>query len=308
MDLLQLQYFQTIARLENLTKAAEQLYVAQPNLSVSMKRLEADLGVSLFERRRGRIRLTPTGKLFLAHVDQVLEDLDRGVSAARRMEEKSAERVRVASVIIDLMGNLLELFLPDNAGVAFEHIHCHNDEVLEKLRRDEADFGFVFGEPDDEGIEYIEIDRCERVVQLAASHPLAGRGVISLNELNGERLICNLARDDRTLLDGLFRARALHPGVFYRCDDNRVEVSMLSGGGISIAPLSNYIKLKREYPAQPLACLRIREPLPDARLGMVRPTGRHLSAASLQFYQMVSRFFERERQIRDAFLRTMPER
>lgn len=307
MDLLQLQYFQTIARLENLTKASELLYVAQPNLSVSMKRLEEDLGVSLFERRRGRIRLTQTGKLFLSYVDRALEDLSRGVSEARAVEEKAGERVRVASVIIDLVGNLLDMFLPDNADVSFEHIHCHNDEVIGKIQRDEADFGFIFGDPQDDGMEYIEIDRCERVVQLAASHPLAGRGVVSLSELGGERFILNLARDDQALFDRLFRSRALQPGVFYRCDDNRVEVSMLIGGGVSIAPLSNFIKLTRDYPDQELACLRIREALPEARLGMVRPMGRHLSAASLQFYQMVSRFFRQEEAIRQGFLTTFPE-
>jgi DNA-binding transcriptional LysR family regulator len=308
MDILQLQYFQTIARLENLTKASELLYIAQPNLSVSMKRLEEDLGIALFDRRKGRIRLTPTGKIFLSYVDRVLEDLNTGISEARAVEAKAVERVRVASVIIDLVGNLLDLFLPEHAEISFEHIHCHNDEVLEKIRRDEADFGFIFGDPQDDGMEYIEIDHCERVAQLAASHPLAGQGMISLSELNGQRLICNLARDDSALFDGLFRTGALQPGVFYRCDDNRVEVSMLNGGGVSIAPISNYIKLTREFPGQDLACLRIRERLPEARLGMVRPTGRHLSAASLQFYQMVSRFFRREDEIRRAYIQMLPER
>lgn len=55
MDLLQLQYFRAIAEYENMTKAAQALFVSQPNLSNSMSRLEADLGVKLFERRRGSI-------------------------------------------------------------------------------------------------------------------------------------------------------------------------------------------------------------------------------------------------------------
>lgn len=304
MDILQLQYFQTISRLENLTKAAEVLYVAQPNLSVSMKRLEADLGVALFERRKGKIRLTESGKLFQAYVDKMLEQLNEGISGARALEEKSAERVRVASVIVDLMGNLLERFLPENPGISFEHVHCHNDEVVGKIRRNEADFGFVFGDPRDESMEYIEIDRCERVVQLSADHPLAGRGLVSLSELSGQRFVCNLARDDESVLEQL-RGGVFRPDVFFRCDDNRVELSMLAGGAISIAPLSNYIKLAREYPGQNIAMLRLRESLPEVCLGMVRPAGRRLSAASLRFYQMVTAFFAQEREARLAFLQPL---
>lgn len=306
MDILQLQYFQTIARLENLTKASESLYVAQPNLSVSMKRLEEELDVALFDRRRGRIRLTQAGRLFLAHVDRMLGELEEGIAEARALEEKHGERVRVASVIIDLMGNLLEMFLPENPGISVEHIHCHNDEVIDRLRRDEADFGFVFGAPRAEGLEYIEIDRCERVVQLSAAHPLAGRGSVSLAELSGQPFICNLARDDRTVLDGLDRRGLLKPDVVYCCDDNRVELSMIAGGGLSIAPLSNFIKLRRDYPAQDIACLRVREPLPEAQLCMVRPAGRRLSAEALRFYEMVSLFFEREQEIRQEYYRDHP--
>lgn len=301
MDILQLQYFQTIARLENLTKASESLYVAQPNLSVSMKRLEEELDIALFDRKRGRIRLTPAGRLFLSHVDRMLNELEEGITETRALEEKSGERVRVASVIIDLMGNLLELFLPENPGISVEHIHCHNDEVLDRLLRNEADFGFVFGIPAADGLECIEIDRCERVVQLSGSHPLSARGEVSLSELNGQPFICNLARDDRTILDGLIQRRLFKPDVVYRCDDNRVELSMIAGGGLSIAPLSNFLKLCRDYPSQDLACLRIRESLPESILCMVRPMGRRLSAASLRFYEMVSLFFRSEHEIRQEF-------
>ena len=80
MDLLQLQYFRTIAQYENLTKAAQALFVSQPNLSTSLSRLEEDLGVKLFERRRGKIALTSNGKLFLTYVERVLGELDNGIT------------------------------------------------------------------------------------------------------------------------------------------------------------------------------------------------------------------------------------
>ena len=55
MELLQLKYFQTVARLEHMTKAAEELHIAQPSLSKTIARLEKDLGVPLFDAKVDRL-------------------------------------------------------------------------------------------------------------------------------------------------------------------------------------------------------------------------------------------------------------
>lgn len=64
MELLQLKYFQTVARLEHMTKAAEELHIAQPSLSKTIARLEKDLGVPLFDRQGRQITLNSFGKYF----------------------------------------------------------------------------------------------------------------------------------------------------------------------------------------------------------------------------------------------------
>ena len=309
MDILQLQYFQTIARLENITRASEILYVAQPNLSTSIKRLEEDLGVSLFDRRRGKIRLTPTGKLFLGYVDDILSQLDSGIAAARESERRADEQVRVASVIVDLLGNLLTDFLPEHRNVSFRQFNCRNAEVVNKIKNGEADLGFIFGTPPMQGLEYIQIDCCERVLQLAEDHPLASRKIVSLRELDGQRFIRNLSRDDADVLTDLTRSGRCRPETYFECDDNRVEVSMLlHGGGVSLAPVSNYLKLKNSDPSLPLTCRRVREALPEARLGMIRRSGERLSPAALSFSEIVSRFFLREAELAQAYTDTLPAR
>ena len=58
MTLRQMQYFESVARTHNLTKSAQELYVSQPSLSVSMKALEQEVKVSLFQRNGTHIRLT----------------------------------------------------------------------------------------------------------------------------------------------------------------------------------------------------------------------------------------------------------
>lgn len=65
MELLQLEYFLTVAKLEHMTKAAQELRIAQPALSKTIARLEQDLGVPLFDRQGRKIRLNPYGQAFM---------------------------------------------------------------------------------------------------------------------------------------------------------------------------------------------------------------------------------------------------
>lgn len=295
MDLTQLQYFRCIAEEENLTRAAERLYVAQPNLSVSISRLEAELGVSLFDRRRGRIRLTATGRLFLKHVERVLGELNEGIAAVRTLEQRTDEQLRVASCIVDLMGMLIREVLRGNPDLSFFQLYCRNEDVPRRVLDGEVDIGFLFGDCPLPGLEYREIDRCERVLQLAADHPLAGRSSVSLSELNGEKFICSLARDDRSLYEELAKNTNFRPDIYFECDDIRVEYSMTLCGGVMITPIQNHLKMVKNG-MEGITCLRLREHVPPCRLGMIRHRGSRLSGACLDFYTLVDCFFRKERE------------
>ena len=77
MDLTQLQYFQILAREENMSRAAEKLHVAQPAISASLSRLEKELDARLFDRKGRKIVLNSAGKIFLDFTDRVLGDLEQ---------------------------------------------------------------------------------------------------------------------------------------------------------------------------------------------------------------------------------------
>ena len=86
MELLQLKYFSAAAAQEHITKAAEQLHIAQPALTQSIRRLEEELGVKLFNRSGRNIVLNETGKLFLKRIAPVLAELDRIPEEIREAE------------------------------------------------------------------------------------------------------------------------------------------------------------------------------------------------------------------------------
>lgn len=76
MELNQLKQFQVVAKYENISRASEELYISQPSLTRAMYNLENDLGVSLFERKKNKIKLNNCGKHILKQVDIILNEAE----------------------------------------------------------------------------------------------------------------------------------------------------------------------------------------------------------------------------------------
>jgi DNA-binding transcriptional LysR family regulator len=76
MELTQLRQFQEIAKCKTLTQAAEHLHISQPALSTMLKKLEAELGLALFDRTKNRITLNEAGALTLQHAERILQEVD----------------------------------------------------------------------------------------------------------------------------------------------------------------------------------------------------------------------------------------
>ena len=83
MELQQIKYFRVIARTENISRAAEQLFIAQPSLSQMLKRLEEEIGMPLFDRNGKKIVLNGAGKIFLKYADEVCQALENAESELR---------------------------------------------------------------------------------------------------------------------------------------------------------------------------------------------------------------------------------
>lgn len=77
MNLKQLEYVVEISRSGSINKAAQNLYLAQPSLSASVRQLEQELGFSIFRRKNSGIELTSEGKLMLLSAKLIMEEVDR---------------------------------------------------------------------------------------------------------------------------------------------------------------------------------------------------------------------------------------
>ena len=104
MELQQLQYFLVAAKYEHITKAANSLHIAQPALSQSIKRLEAELGVKLFDRKKGGISLSDSGKVLVQELQPIMKSLDnlpkKLAETARKQNQTIHLNVLAASILV----------------------------------------------------------------------------------------------------------------------------------------------------------------------------------------------------------------
>jgi len=97
MEIRQLEYFQTVCSLNSISKAAEQLHVAQPSVSIAIQKLEEDLGVQLFNRSQRQITLTAEGQIFLERTNEILARISDS-----RNEMKDLQLLQKGSVKIGI--------------------------------------------------------------------------------------------------------------------------------------------------------------------------------------------------------------
>lgn len=98
MDIRDLRYFETIAELEHLGRAAQRLHRTQPALTSSIRRLEADCGATLFERAGRGIRLTEAGRVLLKWAQRMRDDVDDAKRELQSMGAGLSGQVRIGIV------------------------------------------------------------------------------------------------------------------------------------------------------------------------------------------------------------------
>lgn len=143
MELLQLHYFRTVARTEHMTKAAQELCIAQPALSKTISRLEEDLGVPLFDRHRGRIRLNAFGKAFLDKVEKALTLLEEGRKEVSELAGLEQGSIHLATSTLDRLTDALGEFLALYPEVSFRITQASMEEMTQLVEAGEVDMCFT---------------------------------------------------------------------------------------------------------------------------------------------------------------------
>ncbi len=152
VDLKTLRAFITVARAGNVTRAAEELHVTQPAVTLQLKRLAKDTGLTLFRRTSTGLEITQEGALLAAKAEQVLAALTDFGQTAGHLATRVRGKLRIGTIIdpeLTRLGAFLNALIESGPGIETTLRHGMSGDVAEGLRRNELDAGFYLGDPRD---------------------------------------------------------------------------------------------------------------------------------------------------------------
>ncbi|MEY6432566.1 LysR substrate-binding domain-containing protein [Thioalkalicoccus limnaeus] len=186
MNLRDLKYIIAVAETQHFGRAAERCFVSQPTLSGQIKKLEDELGVTLFERTNRSVVVTPIGHTILGHARTLLEQADAIERAARAHQDPLQGPLRLGA-IPTLSPYLMPLILiplrqryPQLKLVLFEEI---TESLLRRLRRHDLDAALLATPLDDPELATLPLFEEPFWLAHPCGHPLAERDPIGPQEL-----------------------------------------------------------------------------------------------------------------------------
>jgi DNA-binding transcriptional LysR family regulator len=281
VDLLQLRYFQAVARHQNVSRAAEELRVAQPALSRSIARLEAELGVELFDRRGRRVRLNRFGGLFLARSQRAVSELDQAREELSDAAGLAAGTVVVATETLRMVTELAAGFLAEHPGVSLRLCQSPAPVMAAQLHAGEVDLCLASQPLDEPGFRARKVLSEEVLLGVPPGHRLARRTRVTVKDLAGEPFVTTRPGYwQRALADRLFAAAGIQPAIV--CEgDEPYAIRALIAAGVGIGLLPAVAKKTAEQPR--IAWLHLDAPGGRRTLSLVWRGDAYLSAAARAF-------------------------
>jgi len=241
LKLKDLGYLVAVADTRHFGRAAQRSFVSQPTLSAQLKKLEEYLGVQLIERAPKRVQLTAAGEEIVERARRILEASDEIVELARGHRDPLAGRLRLAMLptigpyLLPHVAGRLRKSLPRLELMLYEY---QTDPMLAKLHSGEIDVGILALPLPMDGLESQELYKEPFSVAVPASHRLAQRASIKVDDLANETLL--LLEDGHCLRDqalDICSSTSVHEKQDFRATSLETLRQMVAAGvGITLLP------------------------------------------------------------------------
>lgn len=290
MELQQLQYFQTVARLEHMTQAAEALNITQPALSRTISRLEAEVGVPLFDRKGRQIQLNAFGQIFLRHLERSFQELEQAQKRINDLAGLENRSVLIGTTNVNIFPSLVASFIEQYPNARIRQFLRTDQEMGQLLEAGEIDLCISASPIVGQGIEWTPFFQDELLLLVPLEERFMHRKEIALIEVAHEKFIGGgTSNEASNWLEELCRAAGFAPDVFFEGSDSVVVAEMVSRGlGISFIPKYLWTRFS-EVLQKALHVLQITDPDCTITTGVSRMKDRYLPATAQAFYDFILR-------------------
>jgi LysR family hydrogen peroxide-inducible transcriptional activator len=273
MTLTELKYIVAVARERHFGRAADACFVSQPTLSVAIRKLEEELGVTLFERGGNEIAVTPIGLRVVAQAQKVLEEAGNLKEIAREGHDPLAGPLRVG-IIYTIGPYLLPRLVPAQIEITPQMPLILQENfttrLIELLRQGEIDCAIMALPLPDAGLEVYPLYDEPFVIAVPRRHPWAKRKEISASELKDETMLLlgvgHCFRDQvLEVCPELSRFSASSEGIQRTFEGSSLETirhMVAAGIGITVLPAS----ATPGAPNDLLVYIPFKKPIPSRRV------------------------------------------
>lgn len=249
MELYQLQCFIEVAKYENMTTAAQKMYVSQSSLSKTIGRLEKSAGVQLFDRIGTTIKLNAYGRELLKSASQITEQIKHVEFLLEQMKSGDGGRINIGSTLLAYLDDLIDNFVVQNPNIAIKVVFGSADTLQRELINGSLDLiisTYPFGSSD---FEEIDLFNEPMGVCMSRFHPLSNKKDLTLYDLRSEKFIVNNPSSDksnqtiRACATAGFEPNVIFEGMLPRSCGTLVSM----GRGVMVVCKSRFMYLQKKY-------------------------------------------------------------
>ncbi|WP_424929688.1 LysR family transcriptional regulator [Amaricoccus tamworthensis] len=244
-ELFQLRCFVAVAQERNFRRAAVRMNMTQPPLSRQIKLLEHGVGVTLFDRNQGGVRLTPAGESFLVTASDILQRAEAAVLAARQAERGEIGALAIGfvpSAALDFIPRIVVALKQNLPGVTFTVTEMMSYEIIEALQSGQLDLGLTRARTNQGGIESLRVVNEPFVLALPRDHPLATAETVALSDLDGMPMIGYSDERGgflRSIHKTAFASVGISPTIVQEVSQTHTVVALVNSGlGTGLVPRS----------------------------------------------------------------------
>ena len=234
----QLKVFEATARHGSFTRAAEELYLTQPTVSIQVKQLTKAVGLPLFEQIGKRLYLTETGQKLLATCQEIFNGLDQFEMSVADIKGMKQGRLKIAVITTAkyFVPRLLGPFCDRYPGIDISLSVTNHQRLQESMIANEDDLYIISQPPDQPDLTIHPFLENPLIVLGPQTHPLAGQRNVPIDKLNDQPFIMREpGSGTRTAVEKIFGKHDVQVKVRLELGSNEAIKQAIAGGlGISV--------------------------------------------------------------------------